>query len=185
MIMTNQLTKKKRGNLTPKRSTQNVKPKKKRLTPKQKKFLDAINSEGRYRLDHAMYTANVKRRLLERWLADPLFLKHLQRRILGLQLNNYLFLNYCQPIAADRLLTLMHYNRGDVVQKACANIFHMVKHSRRLEKEYLPDESPTLDAAPDPLFVTSEIKYGHPDEEFIEKFEDRMQPVIPNPQDYF
>ena len=159
--------------------------KKRRLTPRQREFLDAINEDGRYRLDHAMYKANVKQRLLERWMADPLFLRHLHRRVLGLRLNQYLFLQYCQPIAADRLLTLMHYKKGDVVQKACANLFHMVKHCRPLEKEYLPDETPSLDPAPDPVFVTNEIEYGHPDEEFIEKYEHRMTPRIPNPQDYF
>ena len=107
------------------------------------------------------------------------------RLILGLELNHYMFLHYCQPIAADRLLTLMHYNRGDVVQKACANLFHVVKHGRRLEKEYLEGDSPTLDPAPDPVHVMNEIEYGKPDEEFIEKYRRRMPPRIPNPQDYF
>ncbi len=158
---------------------------KSRLTRRQKQFLNAISEQSRYRLDHALYTANVKRWLFERWLGDPLFLKALHRRILGLELNHYMFLHYCQPVAADRLLTLMHCNRSDVVQKACANLFHMVKHGRRLEKEYLPDQTPSLDPAPDPCFVTNEIKYSRPDEEFIEKYEHRMLPEIPNPQDYY
>lgn len=166
--------------LTPKKQRKHQ-----RLTPRQKQFLDAICQEGRYRIDHALYKAKVSRRLFERWLGDPLFLKHLHRRVLGLQINHYMFLNYCQPIAADRLLTLMHYNRGDVVQKACANLFHMVKHARQIEKEYLPDQTPSLDPAPDPCFVTNTIKYGKPTEEFVEKYSHRLMPQIPNPQDYF
>lgn len=169
--------------------SQKSEPKKKkprrRLTRRQREFLNAICAEGRYQLDHAMYKANVKQWLFERWIGDPLFLKHLHRRVLGLQLNQHMFLHYCQPIAADRLLTLMHYNRGDVVQKACANLFRMVQNSRPLQTEYLKEETPILDAAPDPVFVMNKIKYGKPDEEFVEKYRHRMPPEIPNPQDYF